>query len=210
MHHSSIRASFVLHSSIQCKSKRGRRRLWGRTAVYHWPPYTVIQSHGYPKMGSTRNPVCGAWLARKLYRLLHTHIKMCILCQYIWLKVRQKGVYKPSDVDFVLIRWNCCPQVDLVPLQKANRPLHPDAFGAFFYPNCVLNSMHAEQHARGKPNNTLFTNSYVIEANWSFPKSIFLRMAGAYPNERNEPIIIIIFNDNSNDSNDNDTRIWSW
>ena len=52
-------------------------------------------------MGSTRNPVCGAWLSRKLYRLLHTHIKMCILCQYIWLKVRQKGVYKPSDVDFV-------------------------------------------------------------------------------------------------------------
>ena len=26
---------------------------------------------------------------------------MCILCQYIWLKVRQKGVHKPSDVDFV-------------------------------------------------------------------------------------------------------------
>ena len=52
-------------------------------------------------MGSTRNPVCGAWLSRKLYRLLYTHIKMCILCQYIWLKVRQKGVHKPSDVDFV-------------------------------------------------------------------------------------------------------------
>ena len=39
----------------------------------------------------------------RIVQVFHAHIKMkmCMIRQYIWLRIRQKGVFKPSDVDFV-------------------------------------------------------------------------------------------------------------
>ena len=104
----------------------------------------------------------------------------------------------------------------LLPSGPSAPPEGESPFASWCVWGLVLSKLRAEQHARGKPNNTLYTNSYVIEANWSFPECIFRRMAGTYPNERNEPIIIVIIiiiiimiivNDCKNDSNDNNTRI---
>ena len=95
----------------------------------------------------------------------------------------------------------------LLPSGPSASPEGESPFASWCVWGLVLSKLRAEQHARGKPNSTLYTDSYVIEANWSFPNSMFPRRAGTYPHERNEPIIIRIVNDNSNDSNDDNTRI---
>ena len=67
--------------------------------------------------------------------------------------------------------------------------LHPDAFCRALF----LSKLHAEQHARGQTQqHTLYTNSNVIEANWSFPKSMFpLKVRGPIQmSELNQSVIV--------------------